>query len=147
MRNIEHDGILFSSDMKTIICYPRYKKGRCYAIPQDVDILFNGIFNNPRYLRSIIFPKPSVTIIGSNFHNMGNNLTSIYVYRAVNDKTELSFTGNPFFGTNFDKSRIQYLTPNEYLIKECKIEVCTAVCNDYIMKAMETVFIFFAYGD
>lgn len=119
------DGVLFSKDMKTLISYPSSRKEWRYAIPNDVDNLFHGAFNNPLYLHSIIIQKPTTSLSEQNFVNFGANLTSVFVIRSIKDQTILSYTGHPFVHTDFQISDVKYITLDEYLRIYCRTKLCT----------------------
>lgn len=50
------DGILFSKDMKKLICYPCGKFDRTYHIPDGVESIVQEAFLNVEHLQSIKFP-------------------------------------------------------------------------------------------
>ena len=49
------NGVLFSKDMKTLVRYPGYKSESCYEVPECVEKIQNGAFENA-YLKKIILP-------------------------------------------------------------------------------------------
>jgi len=50
------DGVLFSKDMKTILCYPSLKKDKEYVIPEGVNVIAAGAIEYTD-LEKIVFPK------------------------------------------------------------------------------------------
>ena len=50
------DGVLFSKDMKELICYPCGKKDKTYHIPEGVKIIKDEAFLNVEHLTSITIP-------------------------------------------------------------------------------------------
>lgn len=49
------DGVLYSKDMKRLICYPPYKSGENFNIPESVSSIDDYAFGANRYLRKLIF--------------------------------------------------------------------------------------------
>lgn len=123
--------------MKTLICYPPGRKAWRYAVPPDVENLVHGTFVNVRYLKSLIFYKPKINITGMNLVSMEKTLRSIYVIRAIDDETNLTFISSATYGsTNFRAFNIYYITLEEYLQKNCAIKICT---NSYSYNAFRLV--------
>ena len=60
---ISENGVLFNKDKTTLICYPAYKEGTEYSIPEDVNTIYGGAFA-PCKLETIIIPS-SIKEIGS----------------------------------------------------------------------------------
>ena len=58
------DGVLYTKDLKTIICYPQGKKDEKFVIPSSVTSIGDGTFYQCKNLREIILPS-SVTSIGN----------------------------------------------------------------------------------
>ena len=50
------DGVLFSADGKTLLCYPSGKKGSVYTVPDGTEILGEYAFNS-RYLSELTIPR------------------------------------------------------------------------------------------
>ena len=50
------DGVLFSHDGKEILCYPQYKKGSSYTVPDGVEIIGSCAFYDSYYLYEIKLP-------------------------------------------------------------------------------------------
>lgn len=57
------DGVLFSKDMKKLICYPPMREGSSYTVPEGVEELGDFAFENCGTLTSLILPD-SLKYIG-----------------------------------------------------------------------------------
>lgn len=53
------DGVLYTSTMKTLICYPSSKQGRSYRIPDSVSTVRAHAFAAPKYLEYVYLPSAS----------------------------------------------------------------------------------------
>lgn len=51
------DGVLFSKDMKRLICYPCGKSDKEYCVPDGVEIIETEAFLNVEHLEHISFPE------------------------------------------------------------------------------------------
>lgn len=51
------DGVLFSKDMKELICYPCGREDTCYRIPEGVEVIKTEAFLNVETLRTVLFPQ------------------------------------------------------------------------------------------
>lgn len=51
------DGVLFSKDMKTLVCFPCGKKDSIYVVPEGVEAIANYAFSNNGWLKKILLPK------------------------------------------------------------------------------------------
>lgn len=51
------DGVLFSKDMKKLICYPCGRPGSEYIIPEGVEVVKCEAFLNAEHLAKVIVPK------------------------------------------------------------------------------------------
>lgn len=56
------NGVLFSHDMKTLICYPSAKSTESYSVPDTVTKIQNGAFSQTQNLKSLKLPKSAKTI-------------------------------------------------------------------------------------
>lgn len=56
------DGVLFSADYKTLVCYPPSKRGDSYVIPESVVNIGQRAFENCRSLENIILPNSLINI-------------------------------------------------------------------------------------
>jgi hypothetical protein len=64
------DGVLFSKDMKTLVCYPPAKEGSAYAIPDSVTNIEDNVFFKCQSLTEITVPA-GVTEIDDAFRGAG----------------------------------------------------------------------------
>ena len=82
------DGILYTKDLKTIICYPAGKKNKNFVIPSGVMSIEKKAFSSCKNLREITLPS-SITSIGKRVFEYCDNLCEIKVaenntfYRAL----------------------------------------------------------------
>ena len=82
------DGILYTKNLKTIICYPQGKRDKKFVIPSGVTSIGDEAFSDCLYLKGITLPS-SVTSIGERIFNGCWNLEEINVnesnkfYRAI----------------------------------------------------------------
>ncbi len=51
------NGVLFSANMQTLICYPTAKTGDVYNVPEGVEYVNSDALNENKYLTGISFPK------------------------------------------------------------------------------------------
>lgn len=70
------DGVLFSKDMKRLICYPCGKKEEIYLIPNGVEIIAPNAFSDNHFLKSISLP-PSLIKIDSMAFDSCENLNCV----------------------------------------------------------------------
>lgn len=75
-------GVLFSSDMKTIICYPPLKQTSTYFIPQGVQNINTHAFLNNNSIKYVIIPT-SLDNIGENSFVNCKNLSQIVIPENV----------------------------------------------------------------
>lgn len=59
------DGVLFSSDMTKLYCYPAGKTDAAYAIPESVTEIAEGAFYNASNLNTLYIPDSVTTISGT----------------------------------------------------------------------------------
>ena len=57
-RYASEDGVLFTKDMNTLLCYPCGKPGSEYRVPDKVGCIRTDAFMNAEHLERIIFPDP-----------------------------------------------------------------------------------------
>ena len=51
------DGVLFSKDLKRLICYPCGKSGKTYEVPDTVEIIDEHAFADNTHLRKVVLPS------------------------------------------------------------------------------------------
>ena len=76
------DGILYTKDKETIVCYPAGKIESNFSIPNSVTSIGDYAFRYCSKLTSIVIPN-SVTGIGNSAFNGCYNLTSIVIPNSV----------------------------------------------------------------
>ncbi len=76
------DGVLYTSDEKTLIRYPAQKEGSTFNIPDTVEIISTEAFNHARKLSSVTIPSSVKNIKPLAFIN--TNLSSI-IFEEVDD--------------------------------------------------------------
>ena len=86
------DGVLFSKDKKTIVCYPAGNVRHTYTIPNSVNSIGIGAFCGCSRLTSISIPK-SVSIIGKEAFRDCNGLTSVTIPGVVSNIGWYAFDG------------------------------------------------------
>lgn len=57
---ISHDGVLYSKDMDTLVCYPSGKKDVSFTVPEQVSWIQDFAFGNCEYLEEITLKDVSV---------------------------------------------------------------------------------------
>ena len=72
------DGVMYSADEKTLLCYPVAKMGESFSIPESVTRIEEGAFQSPKYLKDLTIPTSlnSVGQFGCVF-TKGNNSSSL----------------------------------------------------------------------
>jgi hypothetical protein len=75
------DGVLFTKDGKTLLCYPEGGKS-AYTIPEGVAVIGENAFWSCANLTSVTIPA-SVTTIGENAFRFCASLTSITIPASV----------------------------------------------------------------
>jgi GH24 family phage-related lysozyme (muramidase) len=86
------NGILFSKDGKTLMCYPASKTYTSYTIPDGVTAIGDGAFRGCRSLTGVTLPN-SVTAIGRNAFWNCSSLTGITIPDGVTAIGERTFDG------------------------------------------------------
>ena len=105
--NHEHyavvDDVLYSKDMKTLICYPGGKKGKIFTIPDGVTEAFNAAIGKNSYLKHVIVP-PTV-VKATNFGYL-SSLENITLFRCDKYENDEFFNGisSSFKGTIINKT-------------------------------------------
>ena len=75
------DGVLYTKDLKTIICYPQRKEDKKFVIPSNVTSIGDGAFSACSNLQKISIP-PSVTSIRDGVFRGCRNLQEIKVVES-----------------------------------------------------------------
>ncbi len=84
------DGVLYSKDQKTLVFYPRGRQGESFRVPEGVERIAEGAFEEQRYLKEIIIPD-SVNFIGrAAFYGCGE-LTSITLPENLTEFPDANF--------------------------------------------------------
>lgn len=113
-------GVLFSKDMKTIICYPPFKKTSTYFIPQGIKSINTHTFFNNKFIKYIIVPT-SVEYISENAFVNCKSLNQIVIPENVTEIHPRAFNICPRLTIRCYKNSIaedyckKYLIPCEYL--------------------------------
>ncbi len=84
------DGILFSKNMDTIICYPRGKTNSTYTIPGSVTAIGEWAFEECGSLTSVNIPN-SVITIGRGAFSKCRSLISVNIPNSVTEIGSLAF--------------------------------------------------------
>ncbi len=110
------DGVLFSSDLETLMLYPKAKPGTSYAVPNGTKIIYSNAFSNSALeeidiadsvttiyeeafincekLSSVTLSKNTSVIPSSAFY--GCNISNIVIPEGVTTIGSSAFSGNPF---------------------------------------------------
>ena len=105
------NGILYSKNMESIICYPSAREEISFAIPQEVKTIKNNAFYNAIKLESITIPNSVETIGEYAFYNcnklkslaLPDNITRIerYAFARCSSVENFSFSGKEtYIGSN-----------------------------------------------
>jgi uncharacterized ParB-like nuclease family protein len=86
------NGILFSKDGKTILCYPAGKAYSSYTIPASVASIGNGAFSGCNSLTSVTIPD-SVSSIGFGAFSGCSSLISVTIPSSVTSIGYYTFSG------------------------------------------------------
>lgn len=63
------DGVLYSKDISTLICYPHGRKDGTYIIPHSITTIGPACFSTSCYIESVVVPEGVKTLEGSSFFN------------------------------------------------------------------------------
>lgn len=78
------DGVLFSRGRKALHAYPAQKKDKVYQIPDTVEKIAYGAFDNNEYISQILIPAATWKICGQDSFRWCNNLCEIHVAKGSN---------------------------------------------------------------
>lgn len=106
---ISRDGVLFSKDSKTLICYPPAKPDNAYTVPDGTESLGAWAFANCQNLKTLIMPQDidTITIHENTFFQSISIESFCFLYPAC-------------FGGNF--LLIARSTSSGYPFKGCKVK-------------------------
>ena len=107
------DGVLFSKDEKTIVCYPAGYTGNSYAIPSTVTSIGEAAFSGCTKLTSITIP-PSVTSIGAGAFS-GSVFMSVTIPSSVSSIGAYAFLSSQLSSIIFaEGSKLTSIEPNTF---------------------------------
>ena len=107
------DGVLFSKDEKTIVCYPAGYTGNSYAIPSTVTSIGEAAFSGCTKLTSITIP-PSVTSIGVGAFG-GSVFMSVTIPSSVSSIGAYAFSSSQLSSIIFaEGSKLTSIEPNTF---------------------------------
>lgn len=86
------DGILYSKDDTTLICYPVARPSAEFAIPDGVTSIGNSAFSGCDSLTSVTIPE-SVTSIGEGAFKSCKKIESILISESVTEIGDFAFAG------------------------------------------------------
>jgi len=126
------DGVLFSMDKKIIICYPRYKEGQSYIIPEETTTIGTTAFDYCQKLLNITLPNGLKTIEANAFEDCSfseitipESVTSIgkSAFSSCNNLATITMvsTNPPVLGASAFK----------YISSSAKIKVPAAALENY----------------
>ena len=113
-------GVLFSKNMKKIICYPPLKQTSTYLIPEGVEEIENHAFFNNKFLKYIVLPTTLHSIGENSFINC-KGINQIVIPDNVENIHPNAFNLCPRITVRCYKNSvaedfcIKYLIPFEYL--------------------------------
>ena len=81
------DGVLFTKDMQTLLCYPQGKKTSSYTIPETVKQISDEAFRYARNLKEVICPD-SVTVATDAFSSSG--IETLRIGRSIESLGEIN---------------------------------------------------------
>jgi len=90
------DGVLYSYDKTTLICYPRYKSDTSFVIPNSVTAVGAHAVSSNKNLTSLTISENVESIGGSAFGGL-NYLTELK-YNAINNKSSDSYYTYDYLG-------------------------------------------------
>ncbi len=125
------DGVLYSKDGTTLICYPIGKTATKFTIPNSVTNIGDEAFRHCDSLTSIVIPN-SVTNIGNSVFESCDSLTSIVIPNSVEAIGEYAFLGCDSLQYNIE-GNLKYLGNSEnpylYLADTTSTNITSATIN------------------
>ncbi len=94
------DGILYSGDGKTLVCYPMGKIATTYTIAEGVEIIGKGAFENEDNLTEVVFPS-TLKSVGEKAFIYCLNLTSVVFNEGLETIGEFAFYYMALLSVNF----------------------------------------------
>ena len=88
------DGVLFSKDGTTLLCYPGARQGNEYSIPEGTVTIGDGAFLAASALERVVCPE-GLKNIGNNAFFDNSRLTSVYVPASVTHLESSAFEACP----------------------------------------------------
>lgn len=93
------DGVLFSKDMKTLVCFPCGKEISTYVVPEGVEVIADCAFADNIWLKKIVLPK-SLKKLGMEVFDQCDKLA------VLNLPEGLEEIGETCFGLSFEINRM-----------------------------------------
>ena len=97
------NGILYSKDMKTLICYPHWKNNPNYQIPDGITTIEDNAFFECDFIKSVYIPD-TVTKIGKNAFSYCYNLSKIHLSKNITEIGEYAFFGTQIESVDLPES-------------------------------------------
>lgn len=72
------DGVLYTKNKKTLICYPKNKKQNSFTVPEEVGYIISGAFSQNTHISDILL-SAELTGIGANPFSKCSNLNDIKI--------------------------------------------------------------------
>ena len=107
------DGVLYSKDMKTLICYPGGKKGSVFTIPDEITYLFDASIGKNSFLTHVIVPS---TVVGASGFGYLSSITNVTLFRCSRYDEKDEFLDG--FDKNFKCQITTKITPYQYSLNE-----------------------------
>lgn len=95
------DGVLFTHDGKSIVCYPPAKTSTAYTVPEGITSLSSGALSSNN-LKSVTLPMTLEQFVGSSFGNMVNEV------KFSGENTNFIVENNIVYSTGGNKSLVYY---------------------------------------
>ncbi|MBR6029344.1 MAG: leucine-rich repeat protein [Clostridia bacterium] len=89
------DGVLFSKDAKTLLCYPSEFPGEIYTVPEGTEAIGAGAFWDCPFLREVVLPE-GLKVIGTDAFGLCIKLTAMEIPVSVEVIGEMAFANAAF---------------------------------------------------